>query len=115
MSRLFGQAPVRVRAPLVADRYGNKKRDWAAAERLTLAGVNVQPAGSPPVSDEDTVDRQTTVTGWRLYSSPGRDVDLLETDRLEYDGMTFEVDGKVGRWRIGTRVHHVEADLKEIS
>lgn len=114
MSRHFQHTIVRVRAPEVVDRYNNKQRDWANAARTSLVGVNVQPAGSPPQSDEDTVGRQTTITGWRLYTPPGMDVDLLETDRVEYEGMTLEVDGKVGRWRVGGKVHHVEAALREV-
>ncbi|MEU4967778.1 hypothetical protein [Streptomyces smyrnaeus] len=114
MSRHYAHSIVRVRAPEVTDRYGNKQRDWANAVRTALVGVNVQPAGSPPQSDEDSIDRQTTVTGWRLYTPPGMDLDLLETDRVEYDGITLEVDGKVGCWRIGGKVHHVEAMLREV-
>ena len=114
MSRHYGHSIVRVRAPEVVDRYQNRKRDWAAAVRTTLVGVNVQPAGSPPASDEDSVGRQTTVTGWRLYTPRGMDVDLLETDRVEYEGMVLEVDGKVGRWRVGGKVHHVEVSLREV-
>lgn len=111
---MFADIPVRVRAPLVADRYGNQRRDWTNATRVPLRGVNVQPGGSPPQSAEETVDRQTTITGWRLYSPPGRDLDLLETDRIEYGGMVLEVDGKVGRWRLGGTVHHVEAEMREV-
>jgi hypothetical protein len=114
VNRHYQHTITRVRAPLVEDRYGNKKRDWQAAERLEVAGVNVQPAGTPSQSNEDTSDRQTTVTGWRLATPAGIDLDLLETDRVEYDGMTMEVDGKVGRWTVAGRVHHIEADLKEV-
>lgn len=116
MNLLFHQSFTRVRAPLMVDRYQNKKRDWTNAERVVFSGVNIQPAGSPPQSDEDTIDRQTTVTGWELQTPEGVDLDLLETDRVEYDGMTLEVDGKVGRWPdpFGPGVHHVEARLKEI-
>jgi hypothetical protein len=114
VSRHYAHSILRVRAPLTTDRYNNQVRDWAAAQRSPVSGVNVQPAGSPPQSDEDTTGRQTTVTGWRLYTPPGMDIDLLETDRIEYGGMTLEVDGKVGRWRISGRVHHVEAALREV-
>lgn len=114
MSRHFAQAVTRVRAPLTEDRYGNEVRDWANAERAPVPGVNVQPASAPAASEEDTNDRQTAVTGWRLYTRRGVDLDLLETDRVEYAGMTLEVVGKVGRWEIGGRVHHVEAELKEV-
>jgi hypothetical protein len=113
---LFHQSFVRVRAPLVKDRYSNEKRDWGSAERTLVPGVNIQPAGVPARSEESTDDRQTTVTAWNLQTREGVDLDLLETDRVEFDGMTLEVDGKVGRWPdpFGPGVHHVEARLKEV-
>ncbi|GAA2629613.1 hypothetical protein [Streptomyces axinellae] len=117
MSLLFHQTLIRVRAPLATDRYGNQKRDWASAERTSVPGVNIQPAAvRVPASEEQSVDRQTTVTRWLLQTAPGVDLDLLETDRVEWDGVTLEVDGKVGRWPdpFGPGVHHVEAELTEV-
>ncbi|MFE5332563.1 hypothetical protein ACFRCG_39915 [Embleya sp. NPDC056575] len=115
MSLMYVQSIVIVRAPLVADRYGSEQRDWDAATRTPVDGVNVQPAGAPAQSTEYIADRQTTATGWRLYTQRGMDLDLRETDRVEFDGMTLEVDGKVGRWpRPGGGVHHVEAELMEV-
>lgn len=116
MTLMFMQSVVRLRAPLVEDRYRNKKRDWDNAERTTVDEVNVQPAGIPVRSQEDTQDRQTTVTGWNLQTREGVDLDLRETDRIEFDGMTLEVDGKVGRWPdpFTGGVHHIEARLKEV-
>lgn len=113
---MFYQFFTRVRAPLVEDRYRNKKRDWDNAEHTEMTGVNIQPAGVPVRSEEETDDRQTTVTAWNLQTSEGVDLDLLETDRILFDGMTLEVDGKVGRWPdpFGPGVHHVEARLKEV-
>lgn len=111
----FAEQVVRLRAPVATDRYGNEKRDWAAAERAEVTGVNIQPAGAPADSDEDTSGRQVTVTTWYLCTRPGVDLDLLETDRIEWDGMTLEVNGKVGRWRLAGRAHHVEATLTEVT
>lgn len=113
---MFYQSFTRVRAPLVEDRYKNKKRDWDNAQRTEVVGVNIQPAGAPVRSEEETGDRQTTVTAWNLQTPEGVDLDLLETDRVLFDGMTLEVDGKVGRWPdpFGPGVHHVEARLKEV-
>ncbi|MFJ9961074.1 hypothetical protein [Streptomyces avermitilis] len=113
MSILTADSVVIVRAPLKTDKYGNPSsvRDWASATRTPVAGVSVQPDGSA----EATGDRTSTITGWRLMTAKGRDLDLLRTDRVEFDGMTLEVDGKVGRFRMGGRVHHVEARLKEVS
>jgi hypothetical protein len=116
MSMLFTQLVVVVRAGELVDRYGNTKPDWGAgATRTPVSGVNVQPAASPSSTDEHVDDRQTTVTKWRLYTPRRMDLDLRETDRVEFDGMSLEVDGKVGRWTgPGGSVHHIEATLKEI-
>lgn len=116
MSMLFTQSVVIVRAGGLIDRYGNTKPDWGSgATRTAVSGVNVQPAASPSNSDEHIDDRQTTLTRWRLYTPRRMDLDLLETDRVEYAGMKLRVDGKVGRWPApGGGVHHVEATLVEV-
>jgi hypothetical protein len=69
----------------------------------------------PDSSSEDTGDRPTVITGWRLITPKGRDFPALATDRVEWDGLTLQVDGKVGRFRVGGRLHHVEARLKEVT
>jgi hypothetical protein len=111
---LYLQDIVIVRPGVVEDDYGNEQEDWgAAATRIPVSGVNVQPNGG---STEDTEDRQVTVTGWRLYTPRGMDIDLRETDRVEAWGTTMQVIGKVGRWPApGGGVHHVEADLREVA
>jgi hypothetical protein len=110
---LYLQTVTLVRAGAGEDEYGNERPDWGAgATRTTVAGVNVQPQGG---SIEDTDDKQLTVTGWRLYTPRGMDLDLRETDRIEFDGMTLQVVGKVARWPApGGGVHHIEADLREV-
>lgn len=114
MSILYRQSVTIVRPGTTTDEYHNERPDWGAgATRIPVTGVNVQPFGG---SAEDTDDRQVTVTGWRLYTPRGRDVDLRETDRIEFDGMTLQVTGKVARWPApGGGVHHIEADLREVS
>ncbi|MBA9050783.1 MULTISPECIES: hypothetical protein [Streptomyces] len=110
---LYADTVTRVRAPYKTDKYGNTftERDWAHAVRTAVSGVSFQ----PDVSTEATGDRPSVITGYRLISRKGVDVDLLPTDRIEADGMTLEVDGKVGRFRVAGRVHHIEARLKEVS
>lgn len=116
MTLMFHQSAVRLRAPMVEDRYKNLKPDWADPDRLTVSAVNVQPANRSS-SSEDTVDRQVSVTEWDLQTPQGVDIDLLATDRLEVDGMVLEVVGEVARWPdpFGPGVHHVEARLKRVS
>ncbi|AVO22266.1 head-to-tail connector complex protein [Streptomyces phage Nesbitt] len=109
----YMDSAVRVRAPLVTDKYGNTttERDWTKAVRTPITGVSVQPDGS----SETDGDRELVITGWKLYTPRGRDLDLVKTDRVEWDGMTLEVDGEVARWRLGGRVHHVEIRLKRVT
>ncbi|MFJ4808493.1 hypothetical protein [Streptomyces longwoodensis] len=111
---LYEQDIVIVRPATAEDEYGNERKDWGqAATRIPVSGVNVQPQGG---STEDTEDRQVTVTGWRLFTPRGVDVDLRETDRVEAWGTVMQVAGKVARWPApGGGVHHVEADLVEVS
>lgn len=111
---LYQQTIVIVRPGRVEDEYGNEQDDWGdTATRIPVSGVNVQPNGG---STEDTEDRQVTVTGWRLYTPRGMDLDLRETDRVEAWGTTMQVAGKVARWPApGGGVHHVEADLREVA
>lgn len=97
-----------VRAPLVPDRYGNLRRDWAAATR-TVRPADVQPLST----DEVTVDQQRTITRWRMVLHPDRDVE--PTDRIEWDGGTYEVDGDVRRWKRRGAVHHLQAVLMRIN
>lgn len=111
---LYLQDIVIVRPGTATDEYGNEKPDWGAgATRMPVSGVNVQPNGG---STEDTDDKQVTVTGWRLYTPRGMDLDLRETDRVETWGTTMQVAAKVARWPApGGGVHHIEADLREVA
>lgn len=112
MSALFGDSVVRVRAGFLVDKYGNTTsvRDWPNATRTTVASVSVQ----PDASTEATGDRGSIVTGWRLITPKGRDLALLPTDRVEFDGMTLEVDGEIARYRLAGRIHHAEARLRKV-
>jgi len=111
---LYADTVVRVRAPLGDDGYGNptSQRDWSRATRTVISGVSFQPDTSTETADGT---RDTVITGYRLITPKGRDIDLLATDRIEVDGMTLEVDGAVGRYKVGGRVHHVEARLREVT
>ncbi|WP_326792050.1 hypothetical protein OHA79_09620 [Streptomyces sp. NBC_00841] len=113
MSGMFMQSVTILRAPLVIDKYGNPSsvRDWARATTTVVNGVSVQPSAGTEID----ADRQTVISGWRLFTRTGVDIDLLPTDRVVSDGVTAEVDGEVARFRLSGRVHHVEAQLKRVT
>lgn len=111
MSGLYTQTVDVLRAELVADRYGNTAPDWSRTTRTTYRGVSVQPDSST----EGDGERQQVVTGWRLITQRGRDIDIRPGDRVEHAGRLLDTDGDVGRWEIAGRVHHVEVRLKEVT
>jgi hypothetical protein len=109
----YSQTVVLVRAPFLVDRYGNTttERDWNNATRTTVRRVAVQ----PDASTEDEGDRPVVVSGWRLITRRGVDVDLAPGDRVVALGRLLDVDGDVARWTLAGRHHHTEARLEEVS
>ncbi|GAA3781172.1 phage head completion protein [Micromonospora maritima] len=97
----------RLRAPLAEGPYGNEERDWDNPEQATWP-AEVQPVSST----EDVVNQQQTVTRWRLIVGPS--ADLVATDRVVWDGATYEIDGDVERWKRRNVLHHLEAVLMRV-
>lgn len=95
--------------PPTEDEFGNAVPGWAAARRTQLPAVVNPMAWS---ATEDTRQRDTTMTRWRVFLPPNSDVTYL--DRVEWDGITLEVDGEVERWRRRGREHHVELIVKRV-
>lgn len=113
---MFHQSITRLRATLVEGRLGSKVRDWANATPTVINDVSVQPATSRESASEP---RDQVVTGWRVYSRAGVDLDVLPSDRFRIDnGAVCEVVGEVARWPHPIRrgaVHHVEFDLQRVT
>lgn len=102
----FTDQATRVRAPIVSGPYGNNQRDWVNATRIT------RPAEIQPVSStEDVVNQQQTVTRWRMFWP---EADLEATDRIEWDGQTYEIDGEVEKWKRHGVFRHAEAVLMKV-
>jgi hypothetical protein len=98
------------RAPLIADgRYGADRRDWATATAIVISGVSVQPFSAA----EQTLDREYTATRLRLFAPPG--TDLISTDRVEWRGVMYEVDGEPDRWFDEGQADHIEAVITRMT
>lgn len=96
-----------LRAPLVDDGYGNQVPDWSEPTRTDVPGCRLQPERAA----EYVLDREAVTTRWRLFAPEG--TDLRATDRVEYAGVVYQVDGEPERWPSPTgRLAHVEALLR---
>jgi hypothetical protein len=106
---MFNQMAVRVRAGSKPDRGGNVVPDWSpgAVSRLTVTGLNIQPASQTESADEQ---RTAVVTGYKVQSAPGTAPDIRAADRIEWAGLLYEVQGEVGRWPqlFSDATHHIE-------
>ena len=114
MSLLFHQTAVRVRAGVRYDRAGNPITDWSeeAVSRLPLTGLNIASRSQDLGEETDTGGTRATA-GWWLQTRPGVDADIEAGDRVEWDGLTLDVDGDPMRWPdpFTGRVHHVKVAL----
>lgn len=96
-----------ITAAIVADRYGNESLDWDTGAQFTfVSGCRVQPATGTEVLDRVT-------RRWLLFAPP--DTALTSADRVQWDGVTYDVVGEVRRWASPTgALAHLEADLSRV-
>lgn len=88
---------------------------WEFPERVHVPfKVSVQPSDTT----EGDEHRPQTVSTWRLYTPPGRDLDLRAEDRVVLGGtLPLQVVGEPQKWPDPLRpghVHHVEARLEVV-
>lgn len=81
---------VRLRGATV-DEYGDPT---GTDTRSTLEGCFVAPATSSPADDRGRTGVVVGLTLFGPYSA-----DLVRTDRVEVDGVTYRITGEVGPWK----------------
>ncbi|WP_143661051.1 hypothetical protein [Streptomyces sp. M41(2017)] len=112
----FYDSLVRIRAGTRTDRGGNQITDWSpgAVQLLEVGGLNIQPASQTEQTDST---RTAVVTGWRVQSDEGDRPDITALDRLEWRGMTLEVEGEVAEWPdpLTGAVHHIEFTMTRVT
>ncbi len=96
-----------VRSGSATSRYGDSVRDWSTAARTESRGWVAQRDRTEVVDG-----REAQVHGHVVYLPAGTDVTGL--DRVEWDGLTFEVTGPPNRaWSALKRAeHHIELDVR---
>ena len=91
-----------VRAATTASDYGNRPvLDWSNTTDTDVPGCSVQPAPGSMT----TVDRDSFITRMQAYVPAS--ADLRSTDRVVFNGDTYDVDGDVLRWDFPGLAHQV--------
>jgi hypothetical protein len=75
--------------------------DWSQPAMFDISGCSVQPVQAP----ENMIDRDSVQTRWIAYVPI--DGDVRATDRVIYDGATYDVDGDPMRWSFDSLSHQV--------
>jgi hypothetical protein len=84
--------------------HGEPVTDW------TAPATAVYPAEVQPVSTAEALAaQQRTETRWKAFLPYYADVE--PTDRIVWDGDTYEVDGEPERWKRRAVGHHLELFL----
>lgn len=109
---LFSNAVVNVkRAAVVTSSYNDKTRDW---ENASYAASGVAAEIQFQGTSETTDQRKQVVNLYRCLLPLGTDV--RTTDRVEWDGTDYEVDGQPQPWSspIVGATDHVRITLREV-
>lgn len=89
---------------------GSDLPDWDNATSLTISGCSVQPGGTELSQDGRVLG---VMDGMICYLPPGSDV--LEGDRIVYDGETYTIDGAPRKWVGAFNLSHVQIRLRRWS
>lgn len=116
---IYNQTVTRLRASVTQDRNNNRILDWEHAARTDIFRVAVNPV-SATESDNTAEQRDQVFSDYRVFSRRGVALDVLTTDRIEWNGSVWAVNGDPEHWPhpIRTRggaVHHTEIDLARVT
>lgn len=88
--------------------HGTTVPDWSAATAHPVAGCSFQPSSG----GEDRTNRDAITTLATVYAPAG--ADIADADRIEFGGVTYDIDGPVRRWQTGV-LDHLEVSLRAVA
>lgn len=86
------------------DAHGNPAPSFADPIPWCVYGLE------PITSERDTVDRDLSVIGWKVYAPPRANAPT-ELDRVVVDGDDYEVEGRRADWDEGPWSHPTAGDV----
>lgn len=90
------------------NRYGDTEKDWTNPTSTTVKGWVSQRS---QIEDHD--QREAQVSDWILYLHP--DAAITGDNRVQWEGITFEVEGPVNPAWSPRGVHHLEVPLRVVT
>lgn len=99
------QRVVRIR-PTTKDVRGSRVPDWSNSDRKVISGCSVQPASTDLSQDGRVLG---ILDGMTCYMPENADV--LEGDRIEYEGIIYTIDGAPRVWPSAGNLAHKQLRL----
>lgn len=107
--KLGSQTVTVMTAGQVTDDYHNVMSDWPSATSVVVTDCSVQPGiGAQIVLDREAIT--TLYTVWAPLGTP-----VSDTDRVDYAGTVYDIDGSVEHWAVGDRLDHLYFRLKAVA
>lgn len=107
--RLGTQTITRLRGVNSTDEYHNDTVDWTTPTTVDIPGCSVQPFPGLQVIDQ----REAITTLYSVWAPV--DADVVDTDRVQWAGKVYDIDGSVQRWQVGSTLDHLLIQLKAVS
>jgi hypothetical protein len=95
--RLGDQSITILRAGTTTDSHNDGVPDWDTPSSTIISNCYVEQG----TTDEQLINRDTVEILWTVYAPPG--IDVLATDRIVFEGITYDIDGQPGVNRSFTR------------
>lgn len=92
----------------VSNRYGGTDKDWENATETEVKGWVAQQSRTEVIDG-----REAQVSTWVLFLHPDATID--GTYRVQWEGVTFEVDGPKDPAWTPRGLHHYEVPLRVVS
>ena len=95
-------------AATTTNRYSDAEKDWDNATSATVKGWVSQ-----RTQLEDHDQREAQVSDWILFLHP--DATISGANRVQWEGITFEVEGPANPAWSPRGVHHLEVPLRVVT
>ncbi len=108
---MIGQAVVTIVHPVetVTDAHGNEQPNWDTAKRTKVPNCAVAPGSV----DSDTAQGRHGGSDVVTVYFPARHPAVEITDRLEIDGVTFEIEQRPDQWNSGANANTIAGTVAE--
>lgn len=103
----YGETITIVSPGRYVDAYGNRQTGFNDSSTRTTVRAQVQPRANVAVTGEELGNRSRDQISYGYQASIDPDVEVTAADRIEWNGLTFSVDGEPRLWMdVRGRRHH---------